>query len=272
MGNDLFETIRQHYNGIDLDRLYKWCEVAYQKAAHDEGINLRFGLFIELTKKQMEDDKLTPNMLANKIKYNNGYLQAVAMIYGEIAEKEEQIAADLETLSKCRDKTPDLEKLERVLKRLHLRCNEYHEKAEFMPQYAVKRPTMQAATDTAAALPDRQPMQAAKPTNPKILKKPEIADLFERLAAAGYCCKDGALYRWDIEKGKALWAYMVDEASDAKHLRPSNDRIPWSLFAQAFTNVDKAFIDYAKATVSKYGDIDEYKPKGWQELQIIILS
>ena len=103
MGNDLFETIRQHYNGIDLDRLYKWCEVAYQKAAHDEGINLRFGLFIELTKKQMEDDKLTPNMLANKIKYNNGYLQAVAMIYGEIAEKEEQIAADLETLSKCRD-------------------------------------------------------------------------------------------------------------------------------------------------------------------------
>ena len=264
MENDLFETIRQHYNGIDLDRLYKWCEVAYQKAAHDEGIDLRFGLFIELTEKQIKDDKITPDMLANKIKYNNGYLQAVAMIYGEIAEKEEQIAADLETLSKCRDKTPDLEKLERVLKRLHLRCNEYHEKAEFMPQYAVKRPTIPTATDTAAAQ-----------TPPKILENQEIADLFERLAAAGYCSKDGALYRWSKEK--ALWAYMVDEASDAKRLRPSNDRIPWSLFAQAFTNVDNAFVDYAKVTVSKYtgkGDKLSYNdmPKGWQEMQEIILS
>ena len=254
MENDLFETIRQHYNGIDVKRLKKRANGAKNEAAS------RLGLIPPI-----------PFIEWWRIMNTPEYKKEIAYIYTQISSCEKYVADDLQTIINERaERSAEMQDFFiNFLVWLNKWCKEYHELVEGT-EYDLQ--PMQAATDTAAALPDRQPMQAAKPTNPKILENPEIADLFERLTVAGYCSKDGALYRWDIEKGKALWAYMVDEASDAKHLRPSNDRIPWSLFAQAFTNVDKAFIDYAKATVSKYGDIDEYKPKGWQELQIIILS
>lgn len=240
MENDLFETIRQHYNGIDIKRLKKRANGAKNEAAS------RLGLIPPI-----------PFIEWWRIKNAPEYKKEIAAIYRQISSCEKYVADDLQTIINC----PLYDSAERnnlfdFLVWLNKWCKEYHELVE--------------GTEY-----DLQPMQAAKPTTPKILENPEIADLFERLAAAGYCCKDGALYRWDKEK--ALWAYMVDEASDAKRLRPSNDRIPWSLFAQAFTNVDNAFIDYAKVTVSKYtdkGDKLSYNdmPKGWQEMQKIILS
>lgn len=257
--NGILETIRQHYNGIDINRLLQRFDVAKQKAAKDEGVNLWFGL-VRADPEQTQKG-ITPNTLLNRLKYNDTVLQATAIIYDAVGGKEMQIAADLETIGKCTDKSTDLERLETALKRLKNICNLYHNTAELMPKYEVKRQPMQAATN------------AAETPTPKILTNPEIANLFERFTTARYCSKDGVLYQWN--KPKALFAYMVDEVSDAKKLRPSNDKIPWDLFLPAFTNITVKDKSYLKTIVSKYTETEKKmsyndKPEGWQELQEII--
>lgn len=109
----------------------------------------------------------------------------------------------------------------------------------------------------------------------EILLNPDVADLFDRMEKAGYCTKEGNLYRW--EKSIALWGYMVDEVSDCFKLRPSNDTIPWERFAPAFTNISQPQTKTARETVSKYserkGKLTIFnKPEGWEDLEKVIYT
>ena len=115
-------------------------------------------------------------------------------------------------------------------------------------------------------------IQEAEIQEAEILAMPEVKEVFERMEKAGLCTKVGDMYHWD--KSISLWGCMVDNVSDACKLRPSNDKIPWGLFASAFDNIGDSDIKTAKSVVSKYKaggqDIDDLKPKGWEDLESII--
>lgn len=116
-------------------------------------------------------------------------------------------------------------------------------------------------------------IQEAEIHDAEILAMPEVKDLFEQMEKAGYCTKEGDLYRWN--KSIALWGYMVDEVSDCLKLRPSNDTIPWEKFAPAFTNIAQPQIKTAREAVSKYSDRKgklpiSNKPEGCKGLERVI--
>lgn len=107
---------------------------------------------------------------------------------------------------------------------------------------------------------------------PPELSTPEASAIFSAVEDAGYCSADGDGYRW--ENTKALLAYFIDEVSRLLDLRPSNDRIPWSMFVTVF-NLSESAKRTCSNEVNRYTTTDKKgaqknKPEGWRELKNII--
>ena len=135
------------------------------------------------------------------------------------------------------------------------------------------RPFLEFLSQTETGKKVQAELQGITIQDAEILAIPEVKDLFEQMGKAGYCTKEGDLYRWN--KSIALWGYMVDEVSDCLKLRPSNDTIPWEKFAPAFTNIAQPQIKTAREAVSKYSDRKgklsiSNKPEGWEGLERVI--
>lgn len=100
----------------------------------------------------------------------------------------------------------------------------------------------------------------------------ESQKIFQAMITHGYCIADGEAYRWD--KTTALLAYFIDEVSRVLDLRPSNGRIPWSIFRPVF-NLSESDIRTCRNEVSKYTTNENKgaqkdKPEGWRELDNLI--
>ena len=80
---------------------------------------------------------------------------------------------------------------------------------------------------------------------PKELNTKEAENLFAQIS---YCEKDGNLYKWNGTP--SLFGHFVEMTSDALNIRPSNGRIPWSIYKQAFQMSEKS-ITTAKGKINR---------------------
>lgn len=176
MGNDLFETIRQHYNGIDVKRLKKRANGAKNEAAS------RLGLIPPI-----------PFIEWWRIKNTPEYKKEIAYIYTQISSCEKYVADDLQTIINERaERSAEMQDFFiNFLVWLNKWCKEYHELVEGT-EYDLQ--PMQAATDTAAALPDS-------------LKSDKAKRAFEIAKERGYISEGGNPYKWNLST--ALLAYFV---------------------------------------------------------------
>ena len=180
MENDLFETIRQHYNGIDINRLKKRAIGAAEEAAS------------RLDAMPIIAHLNTPNNWA-RIIHAPEYKKAIAHIYTQISGVEKYIADDLHTLlsDEAAKDTPEGQELGGALRWLQNRCNDYHDLVEGT-EYDLQ--PMPAATDTAAALPDS-------------LKSDKAKRAFEIAKERGYISGGGNPYKWKLSP--VLLAYFI---------------------------------------------------------------
>lgn len=180
MENDLFETIRQHYNGIDVKRLKKRANGAKNEAAS------RLGLIPPI-----------PFIEWWRIKNTPEYKKEIAYIYTQISSCEKYVADDLQTIHKYdlyegAEREAERKDLFDFLVWLNKWCKEYHELVEGT-EYDLQ--PMQAATDTAAALPDS-------------LKTDKAKRAFEIAKERGYIIEVGNHYKWNLSS-KVLLAYFL---------------------------------------------------------------
>ncbi len=96
---------------------------------------------------------------------------------------------------------------------------------------------------------------------PPKLDNEEARKAFEMVT---YCQRDNELYIWTGTS--SLFGYFVDKASDKLGVRPSNDRIPWKIFQQAFQCSDTD-IATAKQAVNDYKNKGISEPEGFLEIK-----
>lgn len=100
-----------------------------------------------------------------------------------------------------------------------------------------------------------------KQTMPKELDTKEARNLFKRIVELGYCKKDNSLYRWTATV--SLFGLFVDFASEFLKVRSSNNRIPWSMFKDAF-QCEESTITTAKSAVNDYTTKGLNPPIGYE--------
>ena len=179
MKNELLETIRQHYNGIDLDRLKKRLDGAKWEAASRLDA-MYHGIFITAEN--------WPRII-----HAPEYKKAIAYIYTQISGVEKHVADDLQAIisDEAAKETPEGQDLGWSLRWLQDRCKDYHDLVEGT-EYDLQ--PMQAATDTAAALPDS-------------LKSDKAKRAFEIAKERGYIGGGGNPYKWKLPP--VLLAYFI---------------------------------------------------------------
>lgn len=97
----------------------------------------------------------------------------------------------------------------------------------------------------------------------KILNSSEAERLFQRIPNIEKC---GDFYKWIGTK--ALFGYFVDKTSEYLNLRPSNNRIPWSIYKEAFNLSDKD-ISTAKQFINDYRNKNCNEPEGFEAIKLV---
>ena len=95
---------------------------------------------------------------------------------------------------------------------------------------------------------------------PKELNTDNVKKLFNKAIEAGLCVADGELYEWKDKP--SLFGYFVDVVSDFLNVRPSNSRLPWKIFKEAFKRSDKD-VATAKQAVNDYKNKNQSEPEGF---------
>ena len=96
---------------------------------------------------------------------------------------------------------------------------------------------------------------------PKELNTPKARELFGKISS---CEKDGDLYKWT--GSASLFGYFVDRTSDFLYIRPSNNRMPWKIYQQAF-QISESSISTAKSAVKNYTHNGKSEPEGFYEIK-----
>ena len=184
MKNDLLETIRQRYNGIDIDRLKMRRRAAAYEAASRLGVVELWGGIAMENGARVEN---TPE-----------YKKAIAHIYTQISRVEKYVADDLQAIinDEAAKETPEGQKLGWSLRWLQDRCKDYHDLVE--------------GTEY-----DLQPMQAA--ALPDSLKSDKAKRAFEIAKERGYIREGGNPYKWNLSP--VLLAYFIGRllGDEVKH-------------------------------------------------------
>lgn len=127
---------------------------------------------------------------------------------------------------------------------LYIICEDYHNQYEYIRNLFEKA----RESNKSEKLPKKLDTQKAK-------------SLFEKIP---YCEKDGNLYKWN--GSPSLFGYFVDKTSDFLGIRPSNNRKPWSIYAEAF-QMSKKSISTAKSAVNDYKNKSISEPEGYYEIK-----
>ncbi len=191
---ELLEKIRQHYNGIDINRLKKRLRCASEEAA--SRLNIMPIIGHANTFENWQRLKNTPE-----------YKKELAAIYRQISGYEKYIATDMQTISSN-------------FLGIDPNCNDIFISITFLNKWCKEYYDLIEGTEY-----DLQPMQQAA-TLPDSLNNEKVKRAFEIAKERGYISEGGNPYKWNMPP--VLLAYFIGRLLGDKTTRdPISGKSEW---------------------------------------------